>query len=277
VTIKECIKYGVDTIGQRDTMLLMCHILEKSSAYVMLNDDALLKADEEAKFFSYANRYKQNEPLQYIIGEWDFMGQTLRTDSRALIPRPETELLVEDALKFLHKRTCDNPHSISVLDMCTGSGCIAVSVAKAGYAVTAADISHAALSLAAENTKRLGFDINFIESNLFDKIEGKFDVIISNPPYITSKEMDILLPSVLNYEPHLALSGGDDGMDIYRSLIPQSVKYLKPGGALFLEIGPPAVENIMNDAGFKNVELKNDYAGLPRIVWGLAPFIKEIN
>jgi len=266
MTIGECLKHGSNMIGQRDTMLLLCHITEKTSAYVMLNEDVRLEEAEKAKFLSYVNRCKQGEPLQYIISQWDFMGQTLRTDNRALIPRPETELLVEEALKFLqHREFAGQP--IKVLDLCTGSGCIAVAVAKAGdYCVTAADISQDTLSLAKENG--LGLDINFVQSDLFSEIEGIFDAIISNPPYITSKEMANLSSTVLNYEPHLALRGGDDGMDIYRKLIPQSLKFLKPGGALFLEIGPAAVKNIMTDAGFEDVCLKNDYAGLPRIVYG---------
>jgi len=262
-TIGEYLKHAADLLGSRDAMLLVCHITGKTSAQVMLHDNEAMPGVGE--FSSYINRLKQGEPLQYVLGKWDFMGCELRVDSRALIPRPETEQLVEEALMFIaHAPTSANVH---ILDLCTGSGCIAVAIARAGeYNVTAADISKEALSLAKENGAGLG--INFIQSDLFNNIQGSFDLIISNPPYITTREMAGLSPNVKSHEPHLALYGGEDGMDIYRRLIPDSLKLLKPGGALFLEIGPPAVYDIMVDAGFKNVQLKKDYAGLPRIVYG---------
>jgi len=261
MTIGNAVKYGTDIVGRRDTMLLLCHITGQTSAYIMLHVETPF-TDYET-FLSYVSRRKLGEPLQYIIGEWDFMGRTFRTDSRALIPRPETELLVEEALSFLKP-------AMIVLDLCTGSGCIAATIAGAGeYSVTAADISTDALALARENSEGLG--VNFVQSNLFSNIKGMFDVIISNPPYITTKEMETLSPTVLDYEPHLALHGGDDGMDIYRRLISESLNFLKPGGALFLEIGPAPVKDIMEASGFKNVQLKNDYSGLPRIVYGVKP------
>ena len=229
---------------------------------MLLNGNKIL--DHKQEFLSYVDRRKTGEPLQYIIGQWDFMGQTLKTDPRALIPRPETELLVELALQTLTKPA-------KVLDVCTGSGCIAIAMAAAGHQVTAIDISHQALSLAMENGA--GLDIKFIQSDLFENVTGTFDLIISNPPYITAQEMEALAPTVAEYEPHLALYGGQDGMDIYRKLIPQSLNYLNPGGALFLEIGPAQVKDIMAGEGFTNVILQKDYAGLPRIVYG----IKENN
>lgn len=263
MTISEGLQLGTNLIGRRDAMLLLCHMTGQSSAYILLHGDELLQS--KTQFLEYVSRRSRGEPLQYIIGQWEFMGRTFKTDSRALIPRPETELLVEEALQTLQKR---HKHVISsVLDMCTGSGCIAASIAAAGnYSVTAADISADALSLARENCA--GSDINFVQSDLFDNITGLFDIIISNPPYIAANEMDSLPPTVLNYEPHLALHGGSDGMYIYRRLIPQSLKFLKPGGTLLLEIGPEAVYDLMPDCGFKNVRLKKDYAGLPRIVIG---------
>jgi len=265
MTIGECLKYGSNEIGQRDAMLLLCHISGKNSAYIMLHYDKPLQ--NEVEFRRCVSRCKQGEPLQYIIGKWDFMGHTFNVDSRALIPRPETELLVEEALNFLRSCNVAKPH---VLDMCTGSGCIASVIARAGeYNVTAVDISQDALDLACENGKNLG--INFVQSDLFEQINDRYDLIISNPPYITTNEMGALSPVVSNYEPHLALHGGQDGMDIYRRLIPNSVKFLRPGGALFLEIGPAAVRNIMVESGFANVSMKPDYAGLDRIVYGYSP------
>jgi len=263
MTIGECLKYGTSEIGSRDTMLLLCHLLSNTTAYILMNEDKVLPQCE--KFIQDIGRYKNGEPMQYILGLWDFMGHTLKVDARALIPRPETELLVEDALKFLQTKS----EAITVLDLCTGSGCIAAAIARAGeYNVTAADISSDALSLAQENGEGLG--IIFVQSDLFESVQGKFDLIISNPPYITTTEMSGLSSTVLDYEPHLALHGGMDGMDIYRRIVPDSLKFLKPGGALFLEIGPAGVKDIMEQAGFANVQLKKDYAGLPRIVNGFA-------
>jgi len=262
MTISEGLKYGTKLIGWRDTVLILCHITEKTSSHIMLHEEEPIPNVDE--FLQYLNRCKQGEPLQYVMGKWDFMGHTLCVDGRALIPRPETELLVEDALKFL--QGCNS--NSSVLDLCTGSGCIAIAIAKAGnYNVTAADTSASALSLAKQNGE--GLNINFVQSNLFNEITGMFDLVVSNPPYITSKEMDNLSSTVVDHEPHLALHGGADGMDIYRKLIPQSINFLRPGGALFLEIGPAAVKDIMIESGYKKVQLKHDYVGLPRIVYGV--------
>jgi len=259
MTINQAILRGTETIGRRDALLILRHLTGQTSAYLMLNEGTPLIDSE--KFLEYVARFKQGEPLQYIIGEWDFMGQTLQTDSRALIPRPETELLVEEALAFLKP-------GMAVLDLCTGSGCIAAAIARVGdLSVTAVDISADALALAKENGEGLG--VHFILSDLFSEVGGTFDVIISNPPYITSEEMDTLSLTVLDYEPHLALHGGKDGMDIYRRLIPESLQFLKPGGALFLEIGPAAVKDIMVASGFKDVHMKQDYAGINRIVYGV--------
>jgi len=262
MTISDALKYGSTLIGRRDTMLLINHVTGESDTYIFLHENTLLPNEE--KFLECVKRRQLGEPLQYIIGQWDFMGRTIKTDHRALIPRPETELLVEEAAKFL--KTITPPYS--VLDLCTGSGCIAIAMAAMGCNVTAADISSQALELARENGSEL--NINFIQSNLFSNITSIFDIIISNPPYITTAEMNELSPTVRAYEPNLALHGGHDGMDIYRQLIPQSLKFLNPGGALFLEIGPTSVKDIMIESGFKNVRLKHDYAGLPRIIWGIS-------
>jgi len=260
MTIGDALQLANET-SRRDFMLLLRHVTGLSSAQVMINLQAPLNESDE--FIRLAQRLKDGEPLQYILGEWDFFGKTVRTDSRALIPRPETELLVEEVLAFL-------AHSggYTVLDLCTGSGCIAVAVASSGdFCVTASDISPDALSLAYENGEGLG--INFVQSDMFSNLTGEFDIIVSNPPYITSAEMLELDRSVLDYEPHLALHGGLDGLDLYRRLIPESKKYLKPGGALLLEIGPPQVADIMTVAGFIDVRIKKDYAGFDRIVYGV--------
>lgn len=260
MTYEKALKCAIEEIGRRDGMLLLAHATGQNSAYILLHPQEELPPG--SNFLQSIKRRKTGEPLQYILGEWEFCGHIINTDPRALIPRPETELLVEEALKFLSARGWGN-----VLDMCTGSGCIAAAVARAGHSVTAADISPDALSLARENGA--GLDITFVQSDLFAGITGKFDAIISNPPYITTQEMEGLAPTVRDHEPHMALHGGNDGMDIYRKLVPESLNYLKPGGALFLEIGPLAVAYILEETGFADVKIRQDYAGIDRIVYGV--------
>ncbi|MDR0273171.1 MAG: peptide chain release factor N(5)-glutamine methyltransferase [Clostridiales bacterium] len=262
MTIGEALRHGIETVGRRDAGLLL--------SFVTGTNELFLQTEKEInpeKYFSYIKRLQAGEPLQYIIGQWEFMGLTFITDKRALIPRPETELLVEKVLEFLKNKK--NAH---VSDVCTGSGCIAISIARLAECETeivAVDISDDALSLAKENAKKLNAaNLIFIKSCLFENICGKFDVIVSNPPYVLSEEIPKLLPNVRDYEPRLALDGGADGLDFYRRIIPQSKKHLKPGGALFLEIGPVSVINLMKEAGFKNIVLTRDYAGIERIVKG---------
>ena len=268
MTIQEALNTGTEAIGRRDTQLLLSHITGQSLTGIVVNNNQPLDETAIGAFFAAVDRRKAKEPLQYILGAWEFMGLNIKTDPRALIPRPETELLVEEALAHI----CKLERPARVLDICTGSGCIAVAVAKLSNAVvTAVDISPDALALAAENVNlhRLTEKIKLVQSDLFDGLQGQtFDVIISNPPYIPANELCRLQTEIRSHEPMLALDGGPDGMDIYRRLIPRSLDFLAPGGALFLEIGPPAVETIMSDAGYDIVSRVRDYAGLDRILVG---------
>jgi len=268
MTLQEALNTGTEAIGRRDAGLLLAHITKQSLSNIIINNNEPLCESDAGAFFAAIDRRKAKEPLQYILGTWEFMGLDIITDPRALIPRPETELLVEEALTHIRQLDCP----ARVLDVCTGSGCIAVAIAKQSNAnVTAVDISCDALALAAENAAlhQVSDKINFVQSDLFDGLSGQtFDVIISNPPYIPTAELNHLQAEIQNHEPVLALDGGTDGMDIYRRLVPGSLDYLAPGGALFLEIGPPSVETIMLSAGYDIVRLVNDYAGLARILIG---------
>ena len=268
MTLQEALTIGTEAIGRRDTQLLLSHITGQSLSSIAINNTQPLDKPAIGAFLAAIDRRKAKEPLQYILGTWEFMGLPIITDARALIPRPETELLVEEALTHIRKLA----QPARVLDICTGSGCIAIAIAKlTGAAVTATDISPDALALAAENAALHGLSgkINFLQSDLFDGLHGQtFDVIISNPPYIPTAGLPRLQPEIRAHEPMLALDGGVDGMDIYRKLVPHSLQHLAPGGALFLEIGPKAVETIMLSAGYDIVRLVKDYAGLDRILIG---------
>jgi release factor glutamine methyltransferase len=282
MTIEKALRYGVERVGPRDARLFLSHIFGCRASELHLHTENTLDDFDISLYFSFLERRLADEPLQYIIGQWDFFGLTFFTDKRALIPRQETELLVERAMEFIKSR---NEKNFRVLDVCTGSGCIALAIANeaakiicdTNFEIFAADISDDALALAKKNAEHLAKQeeisrVKFVQSDLLGAFENSsenfFDLIISNPPYILSGEMSTLPPDVRNHEPHLALNGGTDGLDFYRRLIPQSKNALREGGALFLEIGPPSVTDLMHAAGFKNVNLFNDYAGIERIVSG---------
>ena len=280
LNLDKAMLYGKEKIGIRDTRYILSHITGYTTGGLMLKFNEELTPVEYNLFLEYVRRRQANEPLQYILGQWDFMGLTLLTDKRALIPRPETELLVEEALDYI---TNIQHAPVRVLDVCTGSGCIALAIAllAENAIVTATDISEDALELARENAEKLKISperVKFLKSDLLegisenplsDEISGEFDIIVSNPPYILSGDMPGLSPAVRDHEPHLALDGGTDGLDFYRRLIPQCKKILRDGGALFLEIGSPAVVDLMADAGFENITKRHDFAELERIVSGI--------
>ena len=270
MTLQEALTIATKSIGSHEARLLLSHITQLTQIEIIINTDQPLEEPAKGAFFAAVDRRRSKEPLQYIMGEWEFMGLIMKTDKRALIPRPETELLVEEAMIHIRKQG----RAARVLDMCTGSGCIAVAIAKlAEVAVTAVDISRDALALASENAAlhNLTDKIRFCQSDLFSNLdEQTFDIIVSNPPYIVQDELSRLQPEI-HYEPVLALDGGRDGMDIYRRLIPRCIDYLVPGGMLIQEIGPPEVETIMQEAGYDIVRLIKDYAGLARILVGQKP------
>lgn len=195
------------------------------------------------------------------------MGLDIRCDGRALIPRPETELLAERAVRLSMTKP-----GLTVLDLCTGTGCIAVALAKLGRfsAVAASDISADALDLAEENAAAHGVHVDFINSDLFDRLSGRrFDVIVSNPPYIARAELEDLMPEVRDHDPVTALDGGPDGLSFYRRIAAEAGAHLSPGGCLLLEIGAgqgKAVRSLLEEAGFADVRIEKDYSGRDRVV-----------
>ncbi len=229
-------------------------------------------AEQSAELEALIDRAEQGEPIQYIIGHVDFRGLEIQCDPRALIPRPETELLVEAVLSSIGNRQL----AIDIADVCTGTGCIGLALAAElpDAEVVAIDISPEALALAKENAERLGLSGKFqcLENNLLEGVEeNSLDVVVSNPPYIFSKVWKKLEASVKKFEPQLALDGGEEGMDLIVPLVERAAKVLKPGGGLFIEMGydqGKAVFQCLENSGFQNVQIIQDYAGLDRIVSG---------
>jgi len=214
-------------------------------------------------------RVAGGEPIQYVLGQWDFRDLTLKIDKRALIPRPETEQLVEVVLQSAQLNDCDKP---LVVDVGTGSGCIILSLAKAlnkGVFV-GIDVSQEALSLAQENAVLVGLAdrVHFALSDGCGEFDpGSVDVLVSNPPYIPSRVVDGLERKILEHEPRQALDGGADGLDIYRSLVFDAVMVVRSGGAVFFEIGDEqgvAITELLEEFGFTDVEIIKDYAGKDR-------------
>jgi len=219
-------------------------------------------------------RVAKGEPVQYVLGQWDFRSLTLKVDRRALIPRPETEQLVELVLKSRQVREVPKP---LVVDVGTGTGCIILSLAREMQegVFVGLDISSEALSLAKENAVLTGLAdrVLFAESDGCGEFDpASVDVLVSNPPYIPSQVVDGLDAHIREHEPRLALDGGPDGLDIYRALLLDAVMVLKPGGGVFLEIGDeqgPALRDMLEEYGFTQVEIVKDYAGKDRFATGV--------
>ena len=206
-------------------------------------------------------------PLQHIIGHTGFMGLDFKVSRDVLIPRQDTETLVETVLDR------EKDPAISILDLCTGSGCIAVSLKKlGGYSqVAASDLSDKAIGLAMRNASINDTEIRLIKSDLFKDIDGRFDVIVSNPPYIPAEEIETLSPEVRDHDPRMALDGGEDGLDIYRRIVSECGDVLNAGGRLYMEIGfdqAAAVGGLMEKAGFRDIEVVKDLAGKDRVIFG---------
>lgn len=215
------------------------------------------------KAMETAKERASGRPLWYIIGDTDFYGYTIKVDERVLIPRPETEELV--AFSAENIKSDDK-----VLDLCTGSGAIAIALKlKTGATVTASDVSDGALELAVENAAQNKADITFVKSDMFEDITDSFDIIVSNPPYIPTQDISGLEKSVKDYEPTLALDGGADGLDYYRIIANNAANRLNAGGKLFLEVGigqANAVKELLEQAGFINVEIRKDISGIERMI-----------
>ena len=257
-----------------DVRFLVCDALkiEYKDLLLMQTEDA----DEEAAklIASYIDKRKKRIPCQYITGKACFMGRDFIVAEGVLVPRPETELLVENAIK-LADGIDGGRQGLKVLDLCTGSGCIGISFfleRDCVDEVTLSDISYDALKTAAKNRDMLAPEVSIIKSDLFDSIDERFDIILSNPPYIKSSDIEELEPEVKDCEPRLALDGKADGLYFYRRIIDELEEHLNDNGICAFEIGydqGEAVGQLLVDAGFSEVGVIKDYAGLDRIVTGI--------
>lgn len=256
-------KAGIDE-AELDARYILEYITGLNSAQYFIHSEDIIEKNKAEEFFRLIERRSKRIPLSYVIGTRDFFGLAFKVDENVLIPEQETELLVEEVIKHSEGKY--------VLDMCTGSGCIAISIALFGKPskVAASDISEKALEVARENAKSLkAGEISFIQGDMFENVTDKFDIIVSNPPYIETGEIDELMPEVRDYIPRLALDGDIDGLKFYRIISKEAVKKLNKNGRIFYEIGynqSRAVASILLENGFTDVKIMKDYSGLDRIV-----------
>ena len=272
--LQEAFEYGKEQLkkaGIEDAVVDAWYLLEYVTGITrtmyFVNPEKELSKEEEEKYCQYIDTREKHIPLQHITGVQEFMGFLFRVNEHVLVPRQDTEVLVEHVLEVLEA-------NMDVLDMCTGSGCILLSLLKLKSQLngTGVDISEKALEVANENAKQLGVHAQLIQSDLFSDVEGTFNVIVSNPPYIRTAVIEELKEEVKFHDPYIALDGKEDGLYFYRQIIQEAPKYLKEHGWLFFEIGHDQgkdVSSLMKDAGFRNVTVKKDLAGLDRVVFGV--------
>ena len=278
MTYRECYEKGCHILNEAgieestlDARLLLEAVCGTDRNDLLAHGEQPVMSQAEEKYLNWIRQRAEHIPLQQLTGEQDFMGLTFSVNEHVLIPRQDTEILVEEVLKELHD-------GMRVLDMCTGSGCILLSLLHysndcEGLGV---DLSAEALEVAGRNvlkvlTPEKAEHAHFLQSDLFEKVEGKFEIIVSNPPYIASAEVEKLMPEVRDHEPRMALDGTGDGLHFYRRIIEEAGKHLVSSGMLFFEIGydqGQAVSELMRTEGYCDVQVVQDYAGLDRVVLG---------
>lgn len=257
--------------AQLDARLLLEEICGTDHNTLLCHGDREVSEKEEEQYRKAIEQRAQHVPLQHILGYQDFMGLRFQVNEHVLIPRQDTEILVEEAMRYLHD-------GMRILDLCTGSGCILLSLLHYSNDCegTGVDISKEALQVAALNAELLGIKADFLKSDLYEKVTGKFDLLVSNPPYIERKVIPTLMEEVREYDPYIALDGGEDGLDFYRRIIGGAQDYLKRGGQILMEIGSgqaQAVSELLREAGFKEIDVCRDFAGLDRVVSGRLPIL----
>lgn len=273
--IKELIVYGKNLLTANNiedanliSKMLAEFILNMSKAQLLVNDEKEISEDEKTRYYLALIEIVQGIPIQYITNNQEFMKLNFYVDENVLIPQPDTEILVEEVINII------NDTDVKVLDICTGSGCIGTSIAKytKNSTITMSDISNEALNIAKNNyTKNIEdtSKVEFIQSDMFEKIKGKYDIIVSNPPYIESKEINKLDKQVQN-EPHLALNGGEDGLEFYKILAGEAHKFLNENGYLCMEIGynqkEAVIQLLKENKNYKEIYSKKDLSQNDRII-----------
>ena len=257
--------------AQLDARLLLEEVCGTDHNTLLCHGDREVSEAEEEQYRKALEQRAVHVPLQHLLGYQDFMGLRFQVNEHVLIPRQDTEILVEEAMRYLHD-------GMRILDLCTGSGCILLSLLHYSNDCegTGVDISKEALQVAALNAELLGIKADFLKSDLYDKVTGKFDLLVSNPPYIERKVIPTLMEEVREYDPYIALDGGEDGLDFYRRIIGGAQDYLKRGGQILMEIGSrqaQAVSELLREAGFKEIDVCRDFAGLDRVVSGRLPIL----
>ena len=273
MTYREAIHLGEKVLSiagvpdvKTDAWLLFEYVAKIDRNYYYTYIDEEITEQTLAEYECALKKRAERIPVQYITGETEFMGLPFKVNSNVLIPRQDTETLVEEALMVIRP-------GMKVLDMCTGSGCIIISIMHFAKEIEgfASDISRHAINLAKENAKMNNVSVTFETGDLFDHIRGNYDVIVSNPPYIRTEEIPKLMPEVQNFEPVQALDGKEDGLYFYRRIVEEAKEYLNPNGFLLFEIGydqGKEVPELMENAGYKNVKVIKDLAGNDRVVSG---------
>ena len=278
MTLREAFALGRDLLKneieeyETDAWLLLEGACGCTRNDLYLRGNDLLSEEQETLYKEYLEKRSRRIPVQHILGVQCFCGLDFIVTLDVLCPRQDTEVLIEEAIKRIR------PGS-SILDMCTGSGCIILTLLHfvKDCKGTAADLSEKALAVAVQNAKKLEKECTFIHSDLFENIEGRYDVIVSNPPYIATKEIEALEPEVRDMEPRMALDGMEDGLFFYRKIVSASVQYLNPEGWLMFEIGydqGEQVSEMMKSAGYVDVKVVGDLAGLDRVV--ISKLLQEV-
>lgn len=267
------LQWGIAETGSKKRLeaeLLLCYVLGTSRALLLAHDDMEATEVQIEAYQGMIMQYQSGAPLQYLLGKTDFMGLELQVTPAVLIPRFDTECLVERALQLLEPIL-----QPTVLDICTGSGAIAIAIShyKKDAVVYAGDLSAEALRVATQNNAQCGTTVRFCQGNLlepFSDLQGKVDLLISNPPYVTTEEMQVL-PEDVRQEPRMALWGGEDGLYFYRKITAAAVTQLHSGGWLAFEVGwqqGDAVRQLLTSHGFGDVKILQDWQGLDRVVCG---------
>lgn len=245
--------------------ILFSKVLNIPKEFLLAHSEDEISDFQKEQILEGIKKLNNNIPIQYIVNEQEFMGLKFFVNENVLIPQPDTEILVEEIINNYKER------KIKILDLCTGSGCIAISLKKylPQAEIFASDISEKALNIAQNNAKQNNTEINFIKSDLFQNLQDKFDIIVSNPPYIKTDIIKTLDEEVQN-EPIIALDGGNDGLDFYEKILKEAYNYLKDEGKLYLEIGYDQKEDLINlyknDKRYKNIECIKDLANNDRVI-----------